>query len=235
MAKPRVYKGMIHLADQLRKVAKDMSNTRTSVVFEGFTIVFAEEVRERLLLGVAKGYDINVRQFKRHSKVTTWVRANPKGKLKQFGGSSPFDDDEAIRQAYELEGMVQQSTGSSGTKTTVPIGDYTFSPDPNGSILYGGSDIKGSIPAIIGDHVEGSEGGGRYESQVVVPGKTVIKIKQQGVKAYQLAHNTNSTIPPSKFSEKFNTVGKSVPKREWLGIPKLIGKIIQVGISKCVS
>jgi hypothetical protein len=27
------------------------------------------------------------------------------------------------------------------------------------------------------------------------------------------------TVPKSKFSEKWNTKGKSVPAREWLGIP----------------
>lgn len=199
-------KKVIHMADQLRKFSKQMSNTNKSPVFEAFTNSFADNVRERLLRGVAHGFDINGHQFKKHSKVTTWARANPKGS-KQFGGSGSMD--EATIEAYKSEGMaIPKSTA----ERTTNVGKYSFSNKPNGTILYGGKSVGNSIPELIGKDLE--------SSKVVIPGKTIVTVTDSGAKPYQQMHNTGGTVNSNKWSEKFNTAGKDTPRRQWAGVPK---------------
>ena len=38
---------------------------------------------------------------------------------------------------------------------------------------------------------------------------------------YMTAQNEGFTVPPSNFANRFNTVGKEVPARNWYGIPRI--------------
>ena len=198
---------MIHMASELQRHAKNMAK-KDAPIFQLHTARLADAVRDRLLKGIAEGYDINGKQFTHHSEFTTKLRKRDAlgGKMgaSQFGGG----DDAAYEHAAMLE---KKPVASKVTKKTSTIGGYTFSAGPNETILYDGRSPGSGIIDMIGDTLQ--------KSKVVLAEKTSVKIKADSLQPYQKLQHKGFTIRSSNFADVWNTKGKQVPAREWLGIP----------------
>ncbi len=199
---------MIHMAHQLKRHADNMSKDKTSGGFWRLqTGKFAEAIQDRLLKGIAEGYDINGKQFKHHSKFTTFIRKREalggKSRTTQFGG-----DEEAYEQAAALEGI----SSAKPTKITATQGGYNFDGGPNGTILYDGKNPGNDIITRIGRILDNND--------LIISEKTSIKLKADRLRPYQKLQNYGGEVPSSGFSTKFNVSGKRIPKREFFGIPK---------------
>ena len=219
---------MIHMASELQRHAKNMSK-KDAPVFILHTAKLADAVRDRLLKGIHGGYNIEGKQFKHHSKFTTYIRQREAlgGKHKQFA-SSTYGDELAYQEAALME---TKTSSSKVAKKTSKVGGYTFNAGPKKTILYDGKRPGAAIVDMIGDTLE--------KSKIIVSEKTSIKLKADSLQKYQILQNEGGNVSKSKFSRRpmpgkkgprggtiksptsgWNTVGKDIPSRKWFGIPK---------------
>jgi hypothetical protein len=199
---------MITMAKELKRFSENMSK-ETSPVFTGFTFHFADKVRDRMLKGLSKGYDVRGKQFKHLTKFSKHIRR--RDKIRNLFGSPTPQFGETRK---ELESRLEKQIINLKPKT---IGGYNFSPNENGNVLF----KTGKLVEKVGDSIEGNpKGEGRYPSQVVFPKKTTVRISTKNLDKYQLMQNRGFKVPGSHFSETWNVKGKRVPPRNWYGVPQ---------------